>query len=72
MHNENTIKELDRIGSIGILINIKTKTEMTSLANGGPHSAIQIAVKPVDYKGGELSNLTSSEFHHIIGAVFFK
>jgi len=29
-----------------------------------------IAVKPVDYKGGELSNLNSSEFHHITGTVF--
>jgi len=56
---------------IGILINLKTKTEMISFANGGPHSlATGIAVEPVDYKGGELSNLTSSEFHHIIGAVF--
>ena len=45
---------------------------MISFANGGPHSpAMRIAVKPVDYKGGELSNLSSSEFHHIIGAVFF-
>lgn len=43
---------------------------MISFANGGPHSS-RIAVKPVDYKGGELSNLISSEFHHIIGAVFF-
>ncbi len=39
---------------------------MISFANGGPRSlATRIAVKPVDYKGGELSNLTSSEFHHI-------
>lgn len=30
-----------------------------------------IAVKPVDYKGGELSNLNSSEFHHITDTVFF-
>ena len=38
---------------------------MISFANGGPHSPRGIAVEPVDYKGGELSNLTSSEFHHI-------
>ena len=39
-----------------------------------------IAVKPVDYKGGELSNLTkvtgaqillARSFHHITGTVFF-
>lgn len=31
-----------------------------------------IAVKPVDYKGGELSNLTSSEFssHHRYGLFY--
>ena len=44
---------------------IKLKTEMTSLANGGPQS-FRIAVKPVDYKGRELSNLMNKEFssHH--------
>lgn len=37
---------------------------MISIANGGPHS-FGIAVEPVDYKDVELSNLISSEFHHI-------
>jgi len=27
---------------------------------------------PVDYKGGELSNLSNSEFHHIIDMTLFK
>ena len=63
MQHERNTKEIDRIGSIGILINNKTKTEMISFANGGPHSpAMRIAVKPVDYKGGELSNLSSGLF----------
>ena len=35
---------------------IKLKTEMTSLVNGGPH-ALKAAEMSVDYKGGELSNL---------------
>ncbi len=34
------------------------------------HDAVGIAVEPVDYKGGEIPNLSSSEFHHIIGAAF--
>jgi hypothetical protein len=34
---------------------IKTKTEIASLVNGGPH--LRVAEKPVDYKDGELSNL---------------
>ena len=73
MQHERNTKEIDRIGSIGILINNKTKTEMISFTNGGPHSpAMRIAVKPVDYKGGELSNLVSSEFHHITGRPFLK
>ena len=39
---------------------------MTSFANGGPRvPETELAVKPVDYKGGELSNPISSEFHHI-------
>ena len=39
---------------------------MISFANGGPRVLVTgLAVKPVDYKGGELSNLSSSEFHHI-------
>ena len=52
--------DIDRTNSIGILIKLKTITEMNSLANGGPHpfaSCRRAAVKPVDYKGGELSNL---------------
>ena len=58
MQHERNTKEIDRIGSIGILINNKTKTEMISFTNGGPHSpAMRIAVKPVDYKSGELSNV---------------
>lgn len=39
---------------------------MISFAYGGPRVLVTgLAVKPVDYKGEELSNLTSSEFHHI-------
>ena len=34
---------------------IKTKTEIASFVNGGPH--LRAAEKPVDYKDGELSNL---------------
>lgn len=46
---------------------------MTSLANGGPQYLLDIAVKPVDYKGGELSNLIYSEFssHHRYGLFIF-
>lgn len=35
---------------------IKTKTEKTSFANGGPQT-FMVAGMPVDYKGKELSNL---------------
>ena len=34
--------------------------------------SVDSAVKPVDYKGGELSNLVYSEFHHITGRPFLK
>ena len=43
---------------------------MVTLANGGPHSpAMEIAVKPVDYKGGGLSNLSKLgvSSHHRCG-----
>lgn len=46
---------------------------MTSFANGGPQYLNDIAVKPVDYKGGELSNLICSEFssHHRYGLFIY-
>ena len=47
---------------------ITSKTEQTSLANGGPQSCIylQEAERPVDYKDGERSHLLTKEFssHH--------
>ncbi len=32
---------MGRIGLIGILIKIKTKTEKASLVNGGPHKSVK-------------------------------
>ena len=52
---------------------ITSKTEKSSLANGGPHQLHQqLAARPVDYNDGERSNLLTKEFssHHRAATLF--